>query len=105
MKIWLDDDAFNPDAPEKHPPPGWVGVTNTSDFRRYFMADEVEEMSLDHDLGGTETGYDLVKWIGDQVLFHGAFLPKWHVHSRNPVGRGNMVAFLYAVENEIQIGA
>jgi hypothetical protein len=59
-------------------------------------------ISFDHDLGlksvdanGDEkTGYDCAKWLVDYCLDNNLNLPKWQVHSANPVGRANISAYL-----------
>ena len=58
--------------------------------------DEVEELSLDHDLGlaredGRElTGYDVFRWIEKQVATVGFVPPKLSGHSANPPGHERM---------------
>jgi hypothetical protein len=52
-------------------------------------------MSLDHDLGTNQTGYDLICWIEEQI--HNGeleILPEFSVHSANSVGRRKMEAGL-----------
>jgi hypothetical protein len=56
--------------------------------------------SLDHDLGGDDTGMDFLKWAAEHAL------GKWPkgqigVHSANPVGADNMRAFIKQVEREL----
>lgn len=57
MKIYLDDIR---DAPES-----WVRVFGPEEVIKFLMTNEVEEISLDHDLGDDKhgTGYDVIKWI------------------------------------------
>jgi len=55
--------------------------------------------SLDHDLGGNDTGMDFLKWAAEHAL------DKWPkgkigVHSANPVGAENMRSFITQVERE-----
>ena len=51
-------------------------------------------ISFDHDLGENSlTGYDVAKWIIDQILDGRWKLPKdfgWYVHSQNPIGAENI---------------
>lgn len=51
-------------------------------------------MSLDHDLGDDETGYDFVKWITKE--YQDKELPEFefNVHSANPVGAENIKKLL-----------
>lgn len=52
-------------------------------------------ISFDHDLGLEESGYDIAKWIVEQILDGNLDLPKefsYTVHSANPVGKRNIEA-------------
>ncbi len=79
MKIWVDD--IRP-APE-----GWNWITGSRGTIELLDAClvegiEVEIMSLDHDLGGTDTTRPIVLWMCDNE-----FWPvEVRVHSANPVG-------------------
>ena len=81
MKVWLDD--------RREPPPGWVWVKTPAETITLLEACEVEELSLDHDLGlfgedgREETGYDVLLWIEEQVVLHGFRPPTLAVHSAN----------------------
>ena len=92
MKLWLDD--MRPE------PAGWTRARTVEQAQEFLSTGEVEEASLDHDLGfqvdeeGNEipyyrTGYDLVKWMAETGNW-----PKKRptVHSSNPPGRRNMIA-------------
>ena len=65
--FWLDD--------RREPPPGWVWSKTPAETIAP-RAGEVDELSLDHDLGlrdddGRElTGYDVLIWIEEQVVLH-----------------------------------
>lgn len=107
LNVWLDDE------PEKRRcPDGFIHVDNIDDIKTMLLAGEVDQLSLDHDLGvchscalkmsrglmpdgaGCEhapTGYDLVVWMADTN--------RWPrrmpiVHSRNPVGRQAMESII-----------
>lgn len=62
----------------------------------YLKQGNVEFISLDHDLGpeSSGTGMDVARWIEEEA-YHGS-LPKlsWSIHSKNPVGRKNMMRAL-----------
>lgn len=111
MKLYLDD--IRP-APE-----GWVLARDYWEFRKIIVEHGLpEEISFDHDLagphyalrtseeieeyGGDEwrelTGYDCAKMLVDHCKFHHLPLPKWSVHSMNPVGRQNIEALLNKYE-------
>ena len=85
MKIWVDDLREPPDNT-------WLWC-KTSDEAMVFLVlsarsswcgtCRVDEISLDHDLGGDDTTRPLVLFMAES----GAWPEKVHVHSANPVGR------------------
>lgn len=84
MKLWVDD--IRP-APE-----GWTHAYTAPGARAYLSTGRVEEISLDHDLGQDETGYDILNWI-ERCVYDGSWygpLPVFHLHTANPVGRMRM---------------
>lgn len=111
MNVWLDD--LRPE------PAGWVRCRTAAEAVTLMLnhADEVDHMSLDHDLGelplchdctwsinGCEaapdeckckchgiapTGYDFVKWMAENEIWP---RHKPMLHTQNPVGRANMKA-------------
>lgn len=90
MKIWLDDLRPAPDDG------GWIQVFRAQDAIALLKKGDVEEISLDHDLGLGEvgTGYDVAVAI-EQGAESGEIQPlDWHIHSSNPVGRKKMEAAL-----------
>lgn len=90
MKVWLDDWG--------DPPAGWVHVRTPEEAIALLRAGEVEEISLDHDLGlltteGKEwTGYAVLEWLEREVATGTAAfdIPIISIHSANPVGRKRM---------------
>ncbi|MBI5544590.1 MAG: hypothetical protein HY901_11920 [Deltaproteobacteria bacterium] len=77
MKLWLDD--------VRPAPPGWVQARTIEEAQRWLVTGEVEEASLDHDLGVEQPdGRALVRWMAQTGHW-----PKHRpvVHSMNPVGR------------------
>lgn len=88
MKIWLDDVRPAPVGWTwcKTAENAWVGLC-VGDIK------EIEEISLDHDLGPDEsTGYNLVCWMER----HGVWPDKVSIHSANSVGRKNIERALLA---------
>jgi len=81
MNLWLDD--------ERRAPAGWYWVRTSKeaiDAVKNFGS-KIEKMSLDHDLGGDDTGYKFLCWIEEQVECYGMeFNCDITVHSANPVG-------------------
>ena len=86
MKVYLDDERQTPD--------GWVRVYWPDEAVRLLETGQVQEISLDHDLGEegptARTGYDVVLWLEEQVATMGFTPPKVVVHSANPPARTRM---------------
>lgn len=84
MKVYLDD--------ERKTPTGWVRVYWPDEAIALLKKGDVEEISLDHDLGDDErgTGYDVVLWIEEQVITRGFIPPSIKVHSANSSAREKM---------------
>lgn len=81
MKIYLDDIRVEPE--------GWVRTYTAHETIVLLKNNDVEEISLDHDLGNDEeygTGYDVLLWIEEQVFTSDYKPPKMKVHSANPIG-------------------
>jgi hypothetical protein len=87
MRVYLDD--------ERPPPAGWTGVRWPDEVISLLQTGEVEELSLDHDLGDDTrgTGYDVILWLEEQVALHGFRPPKSiTIHSANAGARPKMEA-------------
>ena len=84
LRVFLDDVRPAPD--------GWTLVHWPSEVIALLEAGDVEELSLDHDLGhDTITGYDVLTWIEEAVALRGFRQPPTiTVHSSNAVGRDRM---------------
>jgi hypothetical protein len=118
-KLYLDDIR----TPKTE---GWDIVRNYEDFVNYIEQNGVpEEVSFDHDLsrehtkyyfenGGHDnppdplnvefkekTGYDAAKWLCDYCWTNGIPLPKWNIHSANPVGSDNIKFLLNNFEKKL----
>ena len=82
MKLWVDDARAEPD--------GWTRARDVKMAQAYLSAYEVEEVSLDHDLGRGGNGVDLVRWMIERKL-----VPEQvRIHSWNPVGAKTMAGDL-----------
>ena len=84
MKLWLDD--------VREPPPGWVHARTLEEAQALLASGEVEEASLDHDLGfDRPDGRALVRWMAQTGHW-----PKARplVHGTNPAGRAAMEAMI-----------
>lgn len=99
MKIFLDDIRQPPDN-------SWIVVRTYEGAADLVLNNylKIDEISLDHDLGGDydgvtihKTGYDVALLIEDQA-FKTGYVPKVKVHSMNPVGAENINACLKAIQ-------
>lgn len=87
MNIYLDD--LRP-CPER-----FVLAKDISECKVLIIGNDVNVLSLDHDLGGEETGYDFVKWLVEIGIDNPNIYPKIiFLHTANPVGRRNMFELL-----------
>lgn len=89
MKVWVDD--------EREAPNGWLHVKTPEEAIELLRSGEVEELSLDHDLGlatheSERTGYDVLAWL-EEAVATGAWeyaVPVIRIHTANPVGMKRM---------------
>lgn len=92
MKVFLDDLRVTPS--------GWVRTYWPDEVFDLLETGQVEELSLDHDLGDEVrgTGYDVILWIEEAVALRGFIPPKIIVHSANLSARVKMVAGIQSIE-------
>jgi hypothetical protein len=92
MKIWLDD--------ERPAPAGWVRAYWPEDAIGAMECNDVDVISLDHDLGDDKrgTGYDVLLWLEEAVAVHGVRPPLILVHTANPSARLKMEAAKKKIE-------
>jgi hypothetical protein len=91
MKIWLDD--------ERAAPPGWIHVKNVVEAISLLQTEQVEEISLDNDLGHQmKEGREVARYIEEAAIR--GIMPriKIHVHTANPVARQYMLAAIRNAE-------
>lgn len=94
MKLFLDDERI----PKT---PGWSVVRTATEAIELIRLGYVTEISLDHDLGTELTGYDVAAFIERSVILGEIRMPKWNVHSANPVGRDRISQALKNAERFI----
>lgn len=82
MKVFLDD--------VRSAPKGWRIVRQPMDAIKLLKTNKVTEISLDHDLGGELTGYDVLTWIEGRVFLYGFKAPVIYIHTSNPSARMKM---------------
>lgn len=94
MKIWLDDQLDDPNAPARHTPEGWTSAKTPSDFKRLIKqaiesGENIEAISFDNDLGEEVEGRHLVKWLQEKYPEIMELNPEieFEVHSANSVAR------------------
>lgn len=64
---------------------------------------EIVYISFDHDLGEGPTGYDATKWLCNLILDNKLkTLPKYFVHSANPVGKSNILGYFKSFEKHLE---
>lgn len=92
MKVYLDD--------ERPTPPGWTPTRWPEEVIELLKTGQVEELSLDHDLGDDEhgTGYDVLLWLEEQVATKGFKPPICKVHSANSSARIRMEKAITSIE-------
>lgn len=98
MKIYLDD--------ERETPSGFDRTYSAMETIDVLKANwnQVEVLSLDHDLGiWNTTGYDVMLWIESQI-FCGVYdsIPEIVFHTANPVGRNKMNSCLISIKKELE---
>jgi hypothetical protein len=85
MKLWLDDLRTPRDE-------SWTWVKTVEEAIALMESGEVEEASLDHDLGeDTPEGRTLVYWMAEHEVWPSESIS---VHSGNPVGVDYMVGMI-----------
>jgi hypothetical protein len=90
MKLYLDD--------ERETPEGWTRVYTAYGAILALQTGEITEVSLDHDLGTEEDGYDVAQWIEISAWDETLKRLKWNVHSANPAGASRMRAALMSAD-------
>lgn len=99
---WLMYRMFIDD--ERNPPIGdWV-VVRSSDQAIKFVQENGPPafISFDHDLGGDDTTMVFLKKLVD-IWDDTDLIPDYQVHSANPVGSKNIVAFMESWKRSIEI--
>ena len=98
MKIWLDD-IRNPDDFGRK---DMIWITKPEKVIE--LIGLFDEISFDHDLGSELTGYDVAKAI-EKYAWDGQLqqLPKWSIHSANPIGAENIQKAMQSAERGLKI--
>ena len=95
MNLYLDDLRPTPE--------GFERVYSYEEFVAYLQQHGLPEfISFDHDLGEDFSGYDCAKYLVEYCLVHQHPLPKYKVHSQNPVGKENIERLLANFKKNIE---
>jgi len=99
MKIHLDDQHFDVDAPDRNPGFGWELVSTVEEAKILLILNKgnVTHLSVDNDLGeNTPEGYTLIEWLCEEWFLNQVdYWPKNIViHSQNAVRRECMLAYI-----------
>ena len=97
IDLWLDDER-DPDDPRIqeafNAQPGMRWVKSAASAIRWLKQGNVLSISLDHDLGTNDTGYDVAKWIEERAFRGEMHRIQWTIHSMNVAGAKKMEAAL-----------
>lgn len=93
LKIFLDD--------ERSAPEGWVQCHWPNEVIELLMKEQVTHLSLDHDLGDDVkgTGYTVLQWIEEQVVWADYIPPQLIIHTANPAARARMEAAVISIKD------
>lgn len=97
IKLWIDDQLDDPDAPGRHTPDGWVGVKTSKEAIKVLKTNRVIEISFDHDLG-KRNARPIAIYIEREAILGNLNRMKWNVHSANPVGRQYIISAMNNAE-------
>lgn len=92
MKVFLDD--------ERPAPEGWQRVYWPNEAIDLLETNQVQTISLDHDLGDDirGTGYDVLLWIEQAVATYNFQPPEILIHSANTSARQKMQLAVAAIQ-------
>lgn len=97
VSIFLDDERNPEDVTWLElPEVNWIVVRKPEEFMSVVSliiayGGYIDNISFDHDLGATLTGYDLIKWLCEGIMDSNVGIPtRVLFHTQNPVGERNM---------------
>lgn len=94
-KLWIDDEAFSPEAIVRHSPEGFkVAETSTSAMNLVLSFGFPQFVDFDHDLGGDDCAMKFLNQLRDCYDLHMIKPFDYNIHSQNPVGTQNIKAFM-----------
>jgi hypothetical protein len=92
MRIFLDD--------LRPAPKGWTLARNADEAIALLRSEQVEELSLDYDLGDPSfgRGTDVLDWLEQAVTEGRVALPRLYAHSGSPLGRRRLESHIQLLE-------
>lgn len=99
-KLWLDDQSYDPDAPARHPPEGFVSAVRSAQalalIREFGFPEFID---FDHDLsigpdGETDTAMKLLRALEREYDLASIAPPGYRIHSANGEGAKNIESFM-----------
>lgn len=81
MKLWVDDERPAPDDT-------WTLARSSDEAVLHLIMRNWDEISLDHDLGGDDTGFLVLDWM----IHEGVWPKTLTIHTSNPPARKRMLA-------------
>lgn len=94
MKVYLDDMRECP-----WPLAWWVHSKTAEEAIDLLKTGEITEIDLDHDLGTSLTGHDVLVWIEKEFYTNPDFkLPKIRIHTNNPYAHKAMMMCVKRLE-------
>ena len=94
MRIWLDDIR----DPKDYNQTNIIWVKTAGDAIGHLLSRQVTFISFDHDLGIDLDGHDVATFIEQMVYEKKIPMPKWNIHSANPVGEAEIAAAMKSAE-------
>jgi len=99
-KLFLDDER-NPEyltesgCWELEDVKDFIVCRSTEEAKAYVQANGMPEyMALDHDLGGMDTTMIFLHWLAESYWDGQSPIPVYGVHSSNPCGTKNIIAYM-----------
>jgi len=100
--LWLDDQLDDPHTPSRWIKPGYIGARNSYDAMILVKVKGMPSyIDFDHDLGGNDTAITFLNKLVE--LYPNGPVPEYQVHSQNPIGVKNIVAFMYSWKKSLNI--
>lgn len=95
FKIWLDDQSFDPETPDRHPPKDYVAAETSQQAIAFVKSWGLPEfVDFDHDLGGDDTSMKFLRYLEMNYNLANIKPFEYNVHSANGEGSKNIKSFM-----------